>query len=178
MRSILVASIVLGGSLPAKPPKVEYDALRNVTVYSTGDVRTGGYSGMSARYEFAGHDFVSPTKVTLGFGSLRLTHGGSADHDQELLHWSSTTPVVLTFSGKTQTYPSEHGFAVSKNKMVKLLFGRALEEHLDISVSTEDFVSMTQADEIDVTLGSDHESLKGKSLEPLRQLASTIQPPP
>lgn len=174
-RSLCACSIV--GLLvlqTPKPPVTTYDAKRDVTTYSTGDVHTAGYSGYSAHFDFPGKTPSAPSTVSLGFGSLRLTHGKPPDQDEKLLHWSQVKTVGISFGGKKQQYPAEHDYHVSTNKQVKMFLGRALEESLSISVTPAQFKELAASDSIQVELGEDVQVIKGKSLEPLKALAASL----
>jgi hypothetical protein len=157
-----------------KPPQVEYDAKRDVTTYSTGDVQTQGHSGYGARFEFPGKTLSAPAVISIGFGALRLTHGAGPDQYQALLHWNDVKTVSLAFGGATHDYPATHAYSVSKNKQVLMFLGHALEESLSISLTSPQFRDIAAADTVQVQLGKDTQILKGKSLAPIKKLAACI----
>jgi|GEM_PF-3795334 len=162
------------GFQTAKPPEEKYDAKRDVTTYSTGDVHTAGYSGYNAHFEFPGKAFSVPVSIELGFGSLRLAHGQPADQDQSLLHWKDVKTISLTYGGKTQDYPATQDWKVSTNKTVTTFLGRALEESLSITLTPAQLKDITGSDSVTVQLGKDSQTLKGKSLGPLKKLSACI----
>jgi hypothetical protein len=172
----LIVWISLGqqiGSRPA-PPKTTYDAKRDVTIYSTGDVRTAGYTGYGAQFEFPGKVFSMPLAVTLGFGALRLTHGRGPEHDQESLHWNGVESVTIVFGSQALKFPAKHDFVVSTNRSVTTFLGRGLEESLVISMTPDALKQIAASEAVEVQLGQDKQAIKGKSLVPLKKLAATL----
>jgi hypothetical protein len=157
-----------------KPPVAKYDALRDVTTYSTGDVRTAGYSGYGAQFEFKGKTPSVPSSIDMGFGALRLSHGQGPDHDQELLHWNDVKSISIAFGGKTQEFPAVHAYKVSTNASVTTFLGRGLEESMSISLSPGQFKALAAADVLQVQIGTDKQDIKGKSLGPLKKLAACL----
>ncbi len=168
---VAVACLV---SQTPKPPEATYDAQRDVTTYSTGDVHTAGSSGYGARFECPGKTLSAPSSIAIGFGALRLTHGRGPDQDQALLHWKEVKAISLTFGGKTQEYPAVHTFNVSTNRQATMFLGRALEEALSISLTPSQFKDLAASDSVRVQLGKDQQIIRGKSLGPLKRLAACI----
>jgi hypothetical protein len=173
--ALLLAALFVGQT--PKPPESKYDANREVTVYSTGDVHTAGYSGYGAQFEFPGKTPSAPSSISIGFGALRLTHGLAPDKDQTVLHWNDVKAISLDFGGKTLEFPAKHAFNVSTNPQVTMFLGRALEESLSISMTPSQFRNLASTDSIRVQLGKDVQIIKGKSLGPLKRLAACIQEP-
>jgi hypothetical protein len=172
--TLLCLAIALQAQGVLTPAKFVYDAKRNETVCSTGDVRTAGYSGYGARFEFPGKLFSMPATIAMGFGALRLTHGQGPEHDQELLHWNGVDSITISFGSHSLQFPAKHEFNVSTNQTVTAFLGRALEESLSITVSPAQLKQMATADEIEVHLGKDEQDIKGKSLLPLKRLAAAL----
>jgi hypothetical protein len=163
----------LVGQTP-KPPEVKYDAARDITTYSTGDVRTAGYSGYGAHFEFAGKTPTVPKSVDIGFGALRISKGSAPEQDLAALHWSDLKTISITWGGQSVEFPAAHDYKVSTNKQVTMFLGRGLEESLSISVSAAQFKALGAADSIRVQLGKDTQWIKGKGLAPLKKLAACI----
>jgi hypothetical protein len=157
-----------------KPPETRYDAKKDVTTYSTGDVRTAGYSGYGAQFEFRGKVPSAPLSISMGFGALRLTHGKGPEMDATVLHWKNVNSISLTFGGKTQDFPAVYTEHVSTNRQATMFLGRALEEAMSISLTPSQLKDLANADSIQVQLGKDTQIIKGKSLGPLKRLAACI----
>ncbi len=157
-----------------KPPVAKYDARRDVTVYSTGDVRTAGYSGYGAQFEFRGKSPTAPASIDMGFGALRLSSG--PDQDQSRLHWNGVKTISISFAGHTQEFPAVHEFKVSTNPEVTIFLGRGLEESMSISLTPPQLKAIAAADSIRVQLGKDTQFISRKSLGPLRKLVACIPP--
>jgi hypothetical protein len=145
-----------------------------VTTYSTGEVRTGGLTGMGAEFFFPGKAVARPETVTVGFGVLRTQPEDQTLPDDQLLHWKDVTSVTIEFSGQTVTFPAVEGYRVSPNKTVQLMFGRALEEHVDVKMPTPQYLLFAAAPEFKVEFGTEKRTVKGKSLDPMRRLAACI----
>jgi hypothetical protein len=172
--SILCLALAVQTTAAPQPPKATYDSKRDVTVYSTGDIRTAGYSGYGAAFEFPGKTFSMPTTVSMGFGALRLTHGQGPEHDQDTLHWNGVDSITISFQGKSLHFPAVHKWNVSTNAMATAFLGRALEESLSIDVTPDQFKQIAAADPLEIQLGKDKQDIKGKSLTPLKRLAATL----
>ncbi len=170
-----IACITLTGlfAQAPRPPEVTYDAQRNVMTYSTGDVRTAGFTGYGARYELHGKTPSAPTSISLLFGGLHRVNVWR-DGDQAALHWNGVTSIYLTFNGKTLQFPAVHKYNVSKNRKVALALGRALEESMSITLTPAQFKELATTDSIQVQLGRDTQLIRGKSLGPLKRLAACI----
>ena len=153
---------------------MSYDAKRNVTTYSTGDIRTAGYSGYGVRFEFPGKTFSKPTSIAMGFGALRLANGRGPEHDQELQHWKGVDSVTITFGSQALQLPATHEFMLSTNRTVTAFLGRAFEESLSVTLTPDQLKQLANADALQVQLGKDKQDIKGKSLGPLKQLAATL----
>jgi hypothetical protein len=172
--TVLCLAFVLQAKPEVKPAKFEYDPKRDVTVCSTGDVRTAGYTGYGANFEFPGKTFSMPKSISIGFGALRLTHGRSPDHDNEVLHWSRVDTITLTFGSQPLQLPAKQTYNVSKNQLVVTFMGRALEESLTTTLTPAQLKQIATSDELDVQLDTDKQEIKGKSLLPLKRLAAAL----
>ena len=162
----------------APPPKQSYDAKQDVTTYSSGDIRTGGMTGMSAEFTFPGKTPTRPALVSMGFGALRVPDHDHPQPDADLLQWKSVTMLDLTFAELKFSLPATEGFQVSRNKTVELLFGHAIEEHVSVQLTPDEFAEVVAAPEFTVKFGTETKTIKGKSLDLLRKLAASIPAKP
>ncbi len=157
-----------------QPPKKSYDAKKNVTTYSTGDVQTGDLSGMSANFEFPGKEPKRPIVVHMGIGALRVPDPEKPVSDTQLLHWTSVKEIDLQFGDTKLQLPAKEGWKVSRNGMVQIFYGHAVEEHVDTDLTPEQFAALSTSPKFTAVIGGDSQTIKGKSLAPLRKLAASI----
>lgn len=160
--------------LESKPPKQEYDASRQVSVFSTGDIRTGGLTGMGAEYEFPGKAPIRPSFVKVSFGALRVHSPNDSKSDEGLLVWKETKNLSLRFGTTTYELPLKEVWNETRNKLARMIYGHALEEHVDVQMTVEQFLAFADANEVTVTIGPEQKIIRFKSLGPVRQLAKTI----
>lgn len=173
MLAVLALSVALQAP-PALPPKHSYDSKLDVTTYSSGDIRTGEMSGMSAEFTFPGKIPARPGFVSMGFGSLRVPDQAHHQPDVALQQWKDVTRVDLEYGKLTLSLPATQGFQVSHNKMVELFFGHAIEEHVNIKLTPEQYIELVGSPAFQVRFGKESETIKGKALVPLRKLAASI----
>jgi hypothetical protein len=169
-----VAPLLLALVAAPQPPKKTYDKKRDVTVYSTGDVRTGGLTGMSAEFEFPGKEPKRPATVHVGFGALRVPDADKPLPDDQLLKWPTVNEMTLRFGDTTLRLPAKEGWQVSRNSMVQMFYGHAVEEHVDVDLTPEQFTAMAACTQITVVIGKDSKTIKGGPMNTLRKLAAAI----
>ncbi len=136
-----------------KPPHESYDAKKGETTYSSGDIRTGGLTGMSAEFKFPGKVPVKPSFILLGVGSLRLKHETNAA-DETVLKYSHVNDARFQIGGSVMDIPAKQSWKVSENSMVKLIYGHAIEESADIQLTLDQFHSLASSEGFTVSLGS------------------------
>jgi hypothetical protein len=136
----------------SKPPKQSYDAKRDETTYSTGDIRTGGLTGMSAQFSFPGKTPVAPKFINLGIGALRVKKDESAS-DESLVQWSKVNEAHFKAGDQEIDLPATPGWQVSKNSMVTMFYGHAVEEFADVHLSPAQFQTLAESKGWSVGLG-------------------------
>jgi hypothetical protein len=171
----LILLFALAGILSeSKPPKQEYDASRQFSIYRTGDVRTGGLTGMGAEFEFPGKKPSRPSFVKVSFGALRVHTPQDSKSDEDLLVWKDTKKLSLRFGPTNYELPLIEAWNETHNKLARMIYGHALEEHVDVQMTVEQFLAFANANEVTVTIGQEQKIIRFKSLGPVRQLAKTI----
>jgi hypothetical protein len=159
------------------PPRHSYDPKRDVTTYSTGDLRTGGLTGMAADFEFPGKRPKRPATVGMGFGHLRVPNDqDNLPPDTSLLLWKGVTEVKLQFGDTQLTLPAQEGWRVSTRDAVLTFYGHAVEEHVDVNLTVDQFASLSAAPMFKVVIGKETRTIRGQSVAVLRRLAASIPP--
>jgi hypothetical protein len=157
-----------------QPPRQSFDKATNQTTYSTGDIRTGGLTGMSVEFKFPGTTPTRPSTVNMGFGALRTHDDNDQKTDEDLLQWKGLTSITIQADGQTLTLSAKPGWRVSKNSAVQIFYGHAVEEFVNVPVSPAQYVGFANAPQLIVQIGTDKRTLKGKTMETLRKLADSI----
>jgi hypothetical protein len=159
-----------------RPPRHFYDHKTDISTYSTGDVRTGERSGLSASFTFPGKVPTRPAVISMGFGVLRVPDQDHPQADKDLLQWQDVTSMEIQYGHHTVSLPAEESHRVSHNTMVEVMYGHAIEEGVGADVTPEQFEAIVAEPEFQVKFGNHTETVKGKPLATLRKLAASIPP--
>jgi hypothetical protein len=174
--------VLLGWQSGAKPPRQSYDAKKDQRTYSSGDIRTGGLTGMSAEFLFPGKVFSTPEFVNLGVGSLRIKKDPDASDDSVLL-FTKVNEAHIKVGADEMDIDAKPGWQKSRNSMVKLIYGNAIEEFADIHLSLAQFHRLATSTGFTVTLGHlegqsfstvEERTLKESQIKPLKALDACL----
>jgi len=158
----------------AKPPKQEYDKVRDITVCRTNETKFRTVSGFSyiAAYTYKGQDPKQPDVVWLNFYAIRNSE--SPDNDGDAASWANVSEVVLRWAKDPAAFPATYEKIVNKNDMMKILVGRTFYEHLKISVPVGQFYDLAHAKSVMVALGDHEDELGERTMSPMKQLSESL----
>jgi len=163
-----------------KPPRLEYDKVRDTTVCMTSEVKFRSASGFSylAAYRYRGTIAVQPETVWINFYARRTSDSTDPNKDADVASWAGVTEVILRWAKDPETFRAQYEKIADQNdvskSIMKVLGGRVFYEHLRFEVPVTKFYELAHAKELLIALGNHADSLGEKTLKPMRQLADSL----
>ena len=176
-RATLIVAVTLAGqaSKDPKPPKVEYNKVRDVTYYSTGSIKTEGRARYDAYFSFPGKVPVRAKEATLDF--LTYHNPKVNENDRDVMEWEGVKEVTFNINGKVTTYPAECTSWIDKDQTRQMLVGRTVVEQVRVNVPFKKFLTMGGYDVL-FEIGRTQGAIKGKGRTPLIKLVDAAIPLP
>ena len=157
----------------AKPKvKVEYNKVKDQTEVSIPRELITKRFSYDAGYVYEGKTPSRPNQVGLRFFGIRpLTLG-------DRVQWNRVDRVYFRYGDTKANYPVIYDNGQSNDTLVKGLFGTVVVETLVCFIPTDEFVAMSQTDELLLQIADKTSTLKGGNIELLTALGKMIPPKP
>ena len=179
MRSILtmmVALVAMSSTDDVKPPKADYNKVRNETTWWTGEVafRRGSSFRYWVAYKFKGKDPVAPKTVRLTFAAVRRIEKSESRTDAELAKWSDAEKIFLRWGEEPVELKAKYSRQILNDSFADTLGFRTFAEYLSAEIELGQIQEFAKSDEILVQLGDHTDTLRKAQLKPLRKLLEAI----
>ncbi|MCU0316473.1 MAG: hypothetical protein MUC92_07765 [Fimbriimonadaceae bacterium] len=172
----LLALILLGQGHPSKPPKLDYDKVRDETFAHTGEIkfRKGSSFSYLAGYVYRGKEPKRPQVIILNFYALRINETGNPASDSDYAKWQGLKEITLRWSTDPKTYEVRTEKSVMTDSMTKILVGRAFAERIRAEIPVGEFIELANSKELVFELGNHTETFKENLLKPMKALVVSL----
>ncbi len=172
---VAVALLASGmcGAVQAKgkgKPKVQYNKVKDQTEVSIPVEWIKKRFGYDAGYAYPGQTPSRPEWVLLRFIGVRPLSLG------DRVQWGKVDKIYFRHGDTKLEYPVTYDVQENNGTMVKGLFGRVVTETITCAVPTDEFVPMSQAEEVLFQIGDTSSTIAGANIELLAELGKMIPP--
>jgi hypothetical protein len=149
--------------------KTVYNKVQDQTEISTGvEWLKKNKLGYDAGYSYPGQTPKRPEWVALRFRAVRALSLGDS------VQWKNVATIYIRHDDVKLSYPVVYDAKVNNDTLVKGLFGTVVVETVTCVIPTNDFVSMSQSNEILFQIGDTSSNIAGGNLTNIADLGKSV----